>query len=156
MTRVISMKDYIERALISTYISLLLTRGLFVIAMADVEVFAKSIVILMLGFLTALFWMTTILTIKKIVSRTPPKDIEPLWLSKVRGVKRLVVLALLASSSIAATYLLILGLLHLSDAFEILLYVYIVFMMWFIFALEVAYTKTLSRNTQNTGDVERR
>jgi len=140
MVRLISMKDYIERTLISIYVSLLLTRVLFIIAMANVEVFAKAIVISIFGFLTALFWITTILTIKKIVSRTPPTDIEPLW-PKVKGVKRLAILTLLASSSIAATYLLILGVQSTSDVFELVLYVYLASMMWIIFTLELISAK---------------
>jgi len=145
MTSLISMKDYIERILISTYVSLLLTRALLVIAMANVEVFAKAIVISIFGFLTALFWMTTIFFIKRIVSRTPPKDVEPLW-PKVKGVKRLAILTLLASSSIAATYLLILGARSTSDVFELVLYVYTASMMWIIFTLELISIKNNKHN----------
>jgi len=137
----ISMKDYIENALILAFISLLFTRGLLIIALAGIDISVKIPLALVSGFFATIFWWATLSTVKKIVSRTLPKDVEPLWLSKASGMKRVAVLALLAASSVAAAYILVRVIQQPADPFETALYVYIAFVVWITFVLEVAYTK---------------
>jgi len=137
------LKDHIERALVSGYISLLFTYGLIVVAVADIDMFLKASIMLMFGFLTTLFWLATISTVKKIIRKDLQRT-EPLWPSKLKGVKRILWLALLAVSSIMATYILILTINQLSNLFEIMMNTYLAFMMWIIFVLEIIYNPTSS------------
>jgi len=145
LSHIISMKDYIERALVSAYVSLLFTRGLITVVASGIDMFVKATVVSVFGFLAALFWLSTISTVRSIVTRTPPQKVEPLWPSNLKGAKKVAFLALLATSSVAATYIFALEIQRPGDLFEIILYAYTVLMMWTMFALESASTKIADR-----------
>jgi len=153
---VVAMKDVIERTLIYAYVSLLFTRGLFNIVTTNIDILVKTTAISVFGFLIVLSWWEILSMVKSIITRTPPKDAEPLWLSKLKGAKRLAVLTLLATSGVAATYIFIRVIQQVADSFEIILYAYTAFTIWFIFVLEVASAKVTSRpSSQNNAPTSR-
>jgi len=142
---VVIMKDAIERALSSALVSVLFTRTLLAIVMANIDGFAKAVAASMFGFITALVWWATLLAVKDVVNRKPPKDTEQLT-----GVKRIAMLSLFAAGGSAGIYILIRMAQQPTDPFEMVLYAYTVFVIWFIFALEAASTKIASRpSSQN-------
>jgi len=145
---ILSVKDHIERALIGAYISILFTRGLIVVAEANVDVFVKAMVLLLVGFFVVIFWAATISTLRSIVTRKNLQSVVPLWMSKLRGVKRALWLAVLATSSGMATHILVHAINQLQDPFEIAMTAYLAVMLWIMFALETIYTLTSSQKLQ--------
>jgi len=140
------MKDQIESALASMYVSLLFTRGLITAAMSSIDIVVKSALVALYGFLVALFLASTITAVRSIVARTTQKVGLP-WPSNLRGAKKLALLVLLAASGTAATYILVTEIRHTADLFEIVLLIYATFMFWTMFVLEVVSTKTAMQDT---------